>query len=416
MCKTDTEQGGDRPKTAPIMCLLETASWPFSNLYRMIYADTSVIQQPECQSFYTLMDYATVLFASFPLLGLSLLCWLYTVDMAGASQGFAMSWIAPIVLRDLALMLIICGGWDYLLYFSPLRNRLRAFKFCNEYPSRTQLCRDIFWTTSATVLASAQEVLLMRWWAGGFFKRAFIGAPVAPGELVVPLGPFFGTEASHTWSTAALPAALPLLGSDSRIHFNDYTVAFILWIITMLYWRTVHFHLVHRAMHPWWNRKNGLLDGDVGAFLYRWVHSHHHKSYNCTAFSGISMTPVESILYMSAALIPLCFRNGCHPFIHLYTKLDLIIGAQIGHSGFDGPGGGSCFHQLHHVTGDCNYGEPAVPLDWLFGTFNDGREWVEKEKKKKEKGKKEEEKEEEEEKKKKKKKEKEKEKQRRKKD
>lgn len=32
---------------------------------------------------------------------------------------------------------------------------------------------------------------------------------------------------------------------------------------------------VHRAMHPWWDRKNGLADGDVGAFLYRWAHSLH---------------------------------------------------------------------------------------------------------------------------------------------
>ena len=33
--------------------------------------------------------------------------------------------------------------------------------------------------------------------------------------------------------------------------------------------------------------------------------------------------------YISAALIPLMFRTGCHPWIHLYTKLDLIIGAQV---------------------------------------------------------------------------------------
>ena len=43
-------------------------------------------------------------------------------------------------------------------------------------------------------------------------------------------------------------------------------------------------------------------------------------------------------MYLSAALIPLMFRSGCHPWIHLYTKLDLIIGAQIGHDGFDAPG------------------------------------------------------------------------------
>merc|ERR1712232_566565 len=55
------------------------------------------------------------------------------------------------------------------------------------------------------------------------------------------------------------------------------------------------------------------------------------------------------------------------------TKLDLIIGAQIGHDGFDAPGGGSYFHQLHHAHFECNYGDAAgIPLDWIFGTFEDG--------------------------------------------
>ena len=38
------------------------------------------------------------------------------------------------------------------------------------------------------------------------------------------------------------------------------------------------------------------IDGvpDVGKFLYRKVHSLHHKSYNPTAFSGTSMHVVEA--------------------------------------------------------------------------------------------------------------------------
>jgi cytochrome b involved in lipid metabolism len=141
----------------------------------------------------------------------------------------------------------------------------------------------------------------------------------------------------------------------------------------MLYWRIAHFYWIHRTMHPWWDRNNTLAQGDLGAVLYRYVHSHHHKSYNPTSWSGISMYPVESISYISAALIPLMFRCGCHPWIHLYTKLDLVIGAQIGHDGFDAPGGASYFHQLHHAHFECNYGDAAgIPFDWLFGTFEDG--------------------------------------------
>ena len=47
-----------------------------------------------------------------------------------------------------------------------------------------------------------------------------------------------------------------------------------------------------------------------------------------------------------------------------------------GHDGFDAPGGASYFHQLHHAHFECNYGDAAVPCDWLFGTFEDGSRWA----------------------------------------
>lgn len=297
-------------------------------------------------------DYVGVQAGSLWKIGLSIIVYQYTVDFEAASRGWDLSpagWELKVVYRDLFLMVIIAGGWDWLLYFSPLKERLEPFKFNKTYPDMTQLKRDVTWTTSATLLASLQEILLMRWWASGKFHGALFGT--APqGETSVPWDvPFFG---------------------------NEYTPYFMMWTMTMLYWRILHFYIIHRGMHPWWHRKNGLLDGDVGAFLFRHVHSHHHKSYNPTAFSGISMHPVESILYISAALIPLLFRCGCHPWIHLYTKMDLIIGAQLGHSGFDEDGGGSYFHQLHHAHVQCNYGDNGgLPMDWLMGTFEDGSKW-----------------------------------------
>ena len=118
--------------------------------------------------------------------------------------------------------------------------------------------RQVFWTTSATLLASLQEVLLLRWWASGGFGVALFS--VAPeGESHIPIdAPFWGTE---------------------------WTPYFIAWTVTMLYWRILHFYIIHRAMHPWWDRKNGLINGDVGAFLYRHVHAHHHKVRSCGAMA-----------------------------------------------------------------------------------------------------------------------------------
>lgn len=93
---------------------------------------------------------------------------------------------------------------------------------------------DCFWSNVSTVISTAFEV-------------AFI-------ELVW----------KHSWTAAA--AAAPWWG-DWR------TVA---WLLTMPYWRIAHFYAVHRVMHAW--KIPGVPD--VGMFLYRHVHSLHHRSKN----------------------------------------------------------------------------------------------------------------------------------------
>ncbi len=42
-------------------------------------------------------------------------------------------------------------------------------------------------------------------------------------------------------------------------------------LAAVTFWREIHFYWAHRAIHPWFDVRRGLLDGDVGAFLYRWV-------------------------------------------------------------------------------------------------------------------------------------------------
>ena len=134
---------------------------------------------------------------------------------------------------------------------------------------------------------------------------------------------------------------------------------------------------------------------DVGKFLYRHVHSLHHKSYNPTAFSGTSMHVVEATLYYSAGLMPV-LMGGLHPVVALAWIIDCAVGAWLGHDGFQvsisqrllywknavhsyivmicsfyfqWPGSGDYFHNLHHKHFDCNYGAQHVPIDLLFGTY-----------------------------------------------
>ena len=93
------------------------------------------------------------------------------------------------------------------------------------------------------------------------------------------------------------------------------------------------------------------------------------KSHNPTAFARTNMHPVEATLYYSAALIPIACGFTVHPAIPLGCLLDCAIGAWLGHDGFQWPGSGDYFHQLHHKHFDCNFGAMHVPIDKWLGTF-----------------------------------------------
>ena len=121
-------------------------------------------------------------------------------------------------------------------------------------------------------------------------------------------------------------------------------------------------------MHPWFEKGAQRRLPDVGRFLYKHVHSLHHKSYNPTAFAGTNMHPVEATGYYAAALI--CVPFGCHPAIFLACVIDCAVGAWLGHDGFQWPGSGDYFHQLHHAYFECNYGTAGffggVIIIWLY--------------------------------------------------
>eukprot|EP00940_MAST-03C_sp_MAST-3C-sp2_P001967 g1967.t1 len=249
-----------------------------------------------------------------------------TYPAFGDASVLKVEWMLPILLRNLLATWIICGFWDWFLYFSPLKEKLRPFKINPRYPSFDQIKHDAFWTTTASICAGIIEIILC-----------------------------------HGWARGAL--------SMRRDFMNTST---FLWAITITHWRIPHFWLIHRSMHPW--KISGFPD--VGKFLYRHVHSIHHKSYNPTAFSGTNMHPVESTLYYSAALIPVYF--GAHPAVAIGCIVDCAVGAWLGHDGFQFPGSGDYFHQLHHAHFDCNYGAMHVPIDKWLGTYAGRKEDVRK--------------------------------------
>jgi len=255
-------------------------------------------------------------------------CGLEAYPAFGPGKVYSANWISHILLRNVLATWVICGFWDWFLYFGPVKDKLHKYKMNPVYPSFHQIKHDAFWTTTASVFGSLIEIGLCHSWAIGKF---------------------------------------PMQTSLSEAPILNTILAF-----TVTHYRIPHFHAIHRMMHPW---KTSAIP-DFGKILYRKVHSLHHKSYNPTAFSGTNMHPVESSLYYSAALIPVAF--GLHPVHALAVIIDAAMGAWLGHDGFQWPGSGDYFHLLHHAHFDCNYGAMHVPLDYLFGTYAGSKDEVKK--------------------------------------
>ncbi len=127
-----------------------------------------------------------------------------------------------------------------------------------------------------------------------------------------------------------------------------------------------HFYCIHRLIHT--------------PFLYKWVHSVHHKAVNPSPWSSLAMHPVEHILYFSTALFHVILPS--HPLLAIYQLHKAGFGAIPGHVGFEKIELGderlmdahAYNHYLHHKYFEVNYGDGLVPFDKLFGTFHDGTE------------------------------------------
>jgi len=326
----------------------------------------------------TFLDHLAVQLSTLPKLALAAFVWARLsggASWAASAAALDREWVLSIFIRDMAMTWLIAGSWEALLYsqYSPFSARLKGHKLnpsppssrSDRWPFTNPHAHDAFWSTVSTLIWSAMEVATAHYWAVG--RVALPAGGAAPGDA--------------WWLNTAT----------------------LVWLGTMPYWRLAHFFAVHRAMHKWFP---GRAPGagwcpDVGALLYKWVHSLHHKSNNPTCWSGVSMHPLESSTYYTAMWLPIAVAAaaglpGVHPIVMLYTKMDLHFAALIGHDGIGYPGNASQAHWLHHNNFDCNvrrrgspraacvpspqktpyprptppqYGENYAPFDWLFGSW-----------------------------------------------
>lgn len=258
-----------------------------------------------------------------------LLAWLvfhFLLPNMAAMQTLSFSWIGPIFLRNILFMLIITGGLHlYLFTFRAQGKRLKFdpredWEKSGKFSFRNQVWDNMFWSLAGGATTwSVYEVL-------------------------------------YFWGVAN--GVIPTLG------FTAHPVAFVVWLLVLPVFTSSHFYLIHRLLH--WPP------------LYKRVHRLHHRNIHIGPWSGMSMHPVEQIIYVSSVLIH--FVIPSHPVIllvHLYSR---CLGPSFSHAGFEKVlvkdtsvvDAADFHHQLHHRFFECNYGTVDAPWDRWFGSFHDG--------------------------------------------
>jgi len=255
--------------------------------------------------------------------------WLYLTPSMETMRSFAPGWIAVVLARNYALILLVAGAWHLRLYIQQAQGT--DFKYTNKWQARdnsiflfrNQALDNLFWTAASAVpIWTVYEVVTL--WAYA--------------NKLIP----YVSWADHPIYCALLMVVVPLI-------------------------RDFHFFAIHRLIH--WGP------------LYRWVHYLHHNNVNTGPLAGLSMHPVEHLLYFSGVLLHWVLPS--HPIHALFHLQHAALSPAQGHSGFervvlaDGVSvkTGDYFHYLHHKYFECNYGaDGGVPLDEWFGSFNDGTE------------------------------------------
>ena len=280
----------------------------------------------------TLHEHLAMQVACLPRLLLAHLAYtqLLGADWRAQARVLRAAWVGAILLRYVLLCWTVGLVTDglHLWRGSPFRASMARHKFNAAYPAllwrgssgTSPVLRDAALSTLSAALAGLLEAGALHYCAGGAGRCA-------------------ADDDAGWWRHAP-------------------TVALML---SWFYSQNIQFWCLHRTLHRWGTTP------DVGAWLYRHVHSWHHAAKSPTAFSGVAMHPLEALLYLSYGLFPLLF--GAHPVAVIYLLTNLIAAAMLGHDGFEAPAQGSAPHHIHHAMVDCNYAEAHLPIDWLMGTF-----------------------------------------------
>jgi sterol desaturase/sphingolipid hydroxylase (fatty acid hydroxylase superfamily) len=257
---------------------------------------------------------------------IAVVSWLFFTPGLDRTATFQAGWIAEIFVRNVVLVVLISGALHLRLYAT--KGQGMKFKYSDKWLATkdkrflfgNQTWDNVFWSlTSGCIIWTAYEAVTL--WA---------------------------------WANKLIP----------YVDFKTRPVYFVLIMIAVIFLRQVHFFFVHRLIHfkP----------------LYKISHYLHHTNINIGPWSGLSMHPIEHLLYFSGVLLHWIIPS--HPIHALYHLIHAGVTPALGHTGFHkfvgkgerGLTDDNYFHYLHHRYFTVNFGNEAVPLDLWFGSFHDG--------------------------------------------
>ncbi len=200
------------------------------------------------------------------IMGLAVFTWFYLQPPLEDCKTFGLDWIAWVYGRNLVMTIVVATALH--LYFHTWKKQGMVKKYDprdlakdnGRYNFRSQLWDNVFWTlASGVTIWSAYEVLVLWAFANGY-------------------APF--------------------------LSFSEHPILFVFLLFMVPIWSSFHFYWVHCLLH--WPP------------LYKVAHALHHRNINVGPWSGLSMHPIEHLIYLSAALIH--FVVASHP-IHLFFNM-----------------------------------------------------------------------------------------------
>lgn len=261
------------------------------------------------------------------ILGLAFASYMLVSPTLAQAEHVELGWIAQVFIRNFVILCIVAGGlhmWFHTYNAQGQDKKYDPRPFPRKgrmFTLNDQVLDNMLWSLASGVTVwSGYEVLA--WWG------------VANGVL-----PSTSFASSPIW--------------------------FVAFFFLIPVWESFYFYWIHRLLHT--------------NALYRF-HALHHRNTDVGPWSGLSMHPIEHLMYFGTVVIHLVLPT--HPVHVIFHLMFYALLAVTSHTGFEGLWFrnkkrvhlGMFHHQIHHRYFEVNYGNLDVPWDKLFGSFHDGTE------------------------------------------